>query len=135
MDNNVMITIKADEVKSLLLDYYKNIYPNEIKAIEIISNKEATGLYEIPSLISKVKLIRNIKIGKYTATSEEIISNQDIQQIIGLNLEDNNYQVEKVIMVTKSRLEGYYEHEEIYFDGIEVYLKPLEKQRQICKHI
>ena len=30
MDNNVMITIKADEVKSLLLDYYKNIYPNEI---------------------------------------------------------------------------------------------------------
>lgn len=135
MANNIMINIKANELKSLLLDYYQSIYPNEIKDVEIISKKENTGLYETTSLVTKIKLIKNIKIGKFLATVEEIISDEDIKQIINLNLEDNNYQIESITRVTKSRLEGLYEYEEIYFDGIEVYLKSLEHQKQICKHI
>lgn len=135
MANNIMINIKANELKSLLLDYYQSIYPNEIKDVEIIPKKENTGLYETTSLVTKIKLIKNIKIGKFLATVEEIISDEDIKQIINSNLEDNNYQIESITRVTKSRLEGLYEYEEIYFDGIEVYLKSLEHQKQICKHI
>lgn len=135
MANNIMISIKANELKSLLLDYYQCIYPNEIKDVEIIPKKENTGLYETTSLVTKIKLIKNIKIGKFLATVEEIISDEDIKQIINSNLEDNNYQIESITWVTKSRLEGLYEYEEIYFDGIEVYLKSLEHQKQICKQI
>lgn len=135
MGNSVQINISPDEVKQILLDYYRKIYPNESVDISISANEELVGLYEISTLVSRIKLIRNIKIGKYTALSKEIISEQDIKDIVSPIFDKDNYQVEDVNLITDRKMVGPYENKEIYFEGLEVWLKPKSYQKQIHKRI
>ena len=133
----ITIDISSQELEKLLKDYYKNIYNNNSVAILINARKQLQGIFEVEELVTTLSVKRNIdvpnfKIGKCNATCEEEISNIEIKKILNEALEENNYEVETITFNTKSKLVGYgpSEQEEIYFDGIRIYVKEKQKVKQ-----
>lgn len=133
MTEKITLEIKSNELKKMLLEHYKEIYKDESISIIIHSSKELVGLYEIESLVTNIKLRRNVninlKIGKCSSTLEEEITLQDIKDILQESLNEQEYEVIDLRLDTDKRLEGFYETEHIVFNGLIVDLKKKQKQK------
>ena len=132
MNQKITLEITADELKNILLDYYKKLYNDDSVEISFHSKEISEGFYEFKSVQTIVKLKRsipiNLGIGKCTSTLEEEIKKEDIKDILQEALSEYNYEVSYIIFDTEKSC-GRYEETFIQFKGLKADLKTKSKQK------
>lgn len=135
MSEITTLEIKTENLKKLLLDYYKKFYNDESVDIVFKSNKVYEGFYEFQKLVTKIFVKRNklidLKIGKAFTTIEEEVTVDDIKKVLDKAIEDSEYQVSDVNLQTTEESYGIYEDTRICFKGINSKLHKKEKQKTL----
>lgn len=101
--NNATITIHANELIAILEDYYKKLDAT----IEIKTERIYTGLYETEECKTTIELTKNLKIGNSIGTITEILTEEDILEILKPMLNDLGYDPQFLVLLSQFECQGY----------------------------
>ena len=137
MTENISINIEPDELKKILLDYYKKLYNEDDIKITFYPKKQ--GYYEDDELVTTIKLERKIKIGSNIATITNELDKEDLKEVIDDNIKESDYIVSYLNLKTELKTyenHGMFEGESYSspkFIELQAILKRKEKVKQKIK--
>ena len=133
MTENISINIKPDELKKILLDYYKKLYNDESIKFFFISKEELVGYYEDKKLTTTVNMERKIKIGKETGTITYELNKKDIIDALNNSINDNNFEIIDISLKTEKEYYNGNYGDYIELKELQAILKRKEKVKQKIK--
>lgn len=89
MTETISIIIEKDNIEKLILDYYKKYFNDENITIKYKIFEEDE--YSLGRVVISIK--RNIKIGDYEALSENVLSSEEIINVLNNELKNQGYKI------------------------------------------
>lgn len=139
MKENINMNIAPEELKSILLNYYKKLYNNEDIQVLFNAKQEYVPHYEDKQLFTIVNVERKIKVGNHVATITYELDESDIRKVLNEDLEKTEYEIFSLSLNTKLETchsRSFYD-EYVYqtptFKGVNTSLKRKERTKQKIK--
>ncbi len=124
------IEIKSKELKQLLIDYYKNTTKDECISISFKTSEELVGFYESKSIVTRIRLKQNLKLGSQIISKEREINNKELKDVLNEILSEQDYEVVNLYLDNQKNSVGYYEDVCYQFAGIKLDVRKKQKQKQ-----
>ena len=122
MNETKSIKFSEKQVKQLLLDYYKKYFKDENININYFVREEDEQSYG--TVI--ITITRNLKMGKYEVMSKNVLSNEDIIQVINEELKEYGY---------KSMYKNdFYEIDGKNWNGINIILEKIDVHKKVFRN-
>lgn len=121
------IEIKPKELKQLLIDYYKNKTKDESVKISFKTSEELVGFYESKSIVTRIKLKRNMSLGSQVINSEREISEEELKDVLNEILMEKDYEVINLFLDNEKQSVGYYEDTSYSFEGVKLNVRKRQK--------
>ena len=125
MEEKVTMKIGSKEFQNILESYYKEKTKEESIKMTINPKTRLVGIYEDIETYVEVTLTRQIKVGDIPATLEEKLDKKDVIESLSDILNSQDFEVKNVTYQTASI--GYYQNNDLSFNGVTVEMKRKQK--------
>ncbi len=127
--------INAKDLFEIIKNYYLKKY-NKIIEVKDKTRKEITGYpYEYETIETTITISYNEKLNinnrELNIQMQKNLTIEELTEIFNEYLSKSNYEVNNIKFNNGTRLVGYYENLETYFNGIKLSLS--EKEEQVLK--
>ena len=135
MTEHITMDINPEELKKILLDYYKKEYKEKNIEIDFDSKKELIGYPEYEEYTTKIIMERKITVANHTATIKCEIDNNDLKEILNQSISESEYEISLICLRTEPKTYNYGVGEEnntcAEFKGLHVILKKKKVKQKI----
>lgn len=121
------IKINPNELREILLDYYKN----ECKNAKIVfkTSEELVGYHEDKVAVTRIILKQDISLGNQIVNKEREIAKEELKEVLNEILKEQGYEVIDLIFNNEKKYIGYCEDVTHIFKGINLNVRNRQKQK------